>query len=417
MGLYGMMVTSASGMAAQANQLSTVADNIANVDTVGYKRASEEFSTLVIRSGTTDYNSGSVETKLRRLNSDQGTLSYTSSPTDLALQGEGFFVVSAADGTTALTRAGGFAENGNGELVNAAGFKLMAYPAGTGKGSVINGYTGLVPVNIAALASVAQPSTRASLAVNLPPEKPVVPSANLPSANDASSQYSSMTSLVAYDNVGAPKTLDIYQAKIADNTWQITVFDRAGAAAGGGFPYASGPLATQNLTFNATNGKLMATPLTISVPVPNGFTLPLDLSRSTELAGGYAVNDATIDGRAPSAVDYVEVGSNGEVSAVYKNGSRATVYQIPIASVPSPDRLDLRTGNVYFPTPESGNVQVGLPETGGRGKIVSNALEDSTVDIATELTTMISSQHSYTANSKVFQTAAELMDVLINLKR
>lgn len=416
MGLYGMMITSASGMAAQSNQLSAVADNIANADTVGYKRASQEFSTLVLRSGTADYNSGSVQSNLRRMNGDQGILSYTSSPTDLALQGNGFFVVSAADGTMALTRAGGFAKNGNGELVNAAGFKLMAYPASGGQ-SPVNSYAGLVPVNIATLGPVAQPSTQSLLAVNLPPDKPAISAANAPSANTASAQYSAMTSLVAYDNVGIAKTLDVYQTKIAANTWQVAVFDRAAAAPGGGFPYASGPLATQALSFDPANGRLAATPVTLDVPVPNGRTLLLDLSKSTELAGNYAVHEASINGSAPSPVDHVEVGADGTVSAIYKNGTRATVYQIPIASVPSPDRLDFSTGNVYFPTLESGGVQIGLPQTGSLGKIVSGALEKSTVDIATELTTMISSQHSYTANSKVFQTAADLMDVLINLKR
>lgn len=417
MGLYGMMITSASGMAAQSNQLSAVADNIANADTVGYKRASQEFSTLVLRSGTADYNSGSVQSNLRRMNGDQGILSYTSSPTDLALQGNGFFVVSAADGTMALTRAGGFAKNGNGELVNAAGFKLMAYPASGGQSPAVNSYAGLVPVNIATLGPVAQPSTRSVLAVNLPPDKPAISAANAPSANTASAQFSAMTSLVAYDNVGSAKTLDVYQTKIAANTWQVAVFDRAAAAPGGGFPYASGPLVTQVLSFDPANGNLAATPVTLDVPVPNGRTLLLDLSKSTELAGNYAVQEASINGSAPSPVDHVEVGADGTVSAIYKNGTRATVYQIPIASVPSPDRLDFSTGNVYFPTLESGGVLIGLPQTGSLGKIVSGALEKSTVDIATELTTMISSQHSYTANSKVFQTAADLMDVLINLKR
>ncbi len=417
MGLYGMMITSASGMAAQSNQLSTVADNIANADTIGYKRAAQEFSTLVLRSGTSDYNSGSVEANLRRMNSDQGILSYTSSATDLALQGEGFFVVSSTDGKMALTRAGGFAKDGNGDLVNAAGFKLMAYPASGGKTPVVNGFTGLVPVNIATLGPVAQPSTRASLAVNLPPDKPAIAAASTPGANAATAQFSAMTSLVAYDNVGSAKTLDVYQTKTGDNTWQVAVFDRAAAAPGGGFPYASGPLATQVLAFDPGNGKLAATPVTLSVPIPNGQAVLLDLSKSTELAGAYAVNDASINGSAPSPVDRIEVGADGTVSALYKNGTRATVYQIPIASVPSPDRLDFSTGNVYFPTLESGNVQIGLPQTGSLGKIVSGALEKSTVDIATELTTMISSQHSYTANSKVFQTAADLMDVLINLKR
>ena len=92
-------------------------------------------------------------------------------------------------------------------------------------------------------------------------------------------------------------------------------------------------------------------------------------------------------------------------------------YKIPLADVPSPDNLTVAAGNVYVPSTESGAVQVGFSTSGGLGTIVSGALESSTVDLASELTAMIESQRSYTANSKVFQTGSELLDVLVNLKR
>src|SRR5262249_60807632 len=105
MSLYGVMRTGVSGMAAQSNKLSTVADNIANVNTTGYKRASTEFSSLILKSGSGSYNSGGVETKVRYAISDPGTLQYTTSATDLAIQGNGFFIVNSAQGTPFLTRA------------------------------------------------------------------------------------------------------------------------------------------------------------------------------------------------------------------------------------------------------------------------------------------------------------------------
>jgi len=413
-----MMITSASGMAAQANMLGTVSDNIANASTTGYKRSTEEFSTLVLQSGGADYNSGAVETHTRAFNSGQGTFEYTSSATDLAVSGQGFFVVSGPDGKTALTRAGSFVQNGDGTLVNPAGYKLLAYSAATGTNPVSNGFAGLVPVNIAALGLLAQPSTAGSLSVNLPPDAASVAAADLPSTNTPTARYTDMTSLVAYDNVGAAKTLDIYETKSAANTWEISVFDHGAAGAAGGFPYASGPLVTSTLSFDPASGGLAASsPASIAVPVPNGATLAIDLSKTTELATSYAVRGASVNGSAPSAVDHVEVSASGDVSAVYKNGARATSYKIPLATVPSPDRLEVRSGNIFDPTLGSGNVIVGLPQTGSLGQLVSGALEKSTVDVATELTNMIESQHSYTANSKVFQTAADLMDVLINLKR
>ncbi|MBS0243951.1 MAG: flagellar hook protein FlgE [Proteobacteria bacterium] len=418
MSLYGMMVTSASGMAAQASQLSTVADNIANADTVGYKRASEQFSTLVLESGTAEYNSGAVAALDRRLNDIQGTFNYTSSKTDLAIQGTGFFLVSGPDGSISLTRAGSFTQNSAGELVNSAGYKLMAYPSSAGAGPAVNGYAGLQAVNVAGLGPMTNPSTSGTLSVNLPVDSAIVNSTDLPSQNSASAQYSKMTSLVAYDNVGTAKTLDIYETKSANNTWEIAVFDHATAATGGGFPYASGPLQTTTLQFDPTTGKLASSSAqNISLTIPNGKTLTIDLSSCTELAGAYSVNAATLNGSAPSSVDHVEVDASGKVNAVFQNGTSSTIYQLAIGSVASPDNLELKSGNIYLPTSSSGSVVVGLPQVGNLGKIVPSALEKSNVDVATELTTMIASQHSYTANSKVFQTAADLMDVLINLKR
>jgi flagellar hook protein FlgE len=418
MSLFGMMKTSASGMTAQANLLGTVSDNIANSSTTGYKSATEEFSTLVLESGVSDYQSGAVESHTRTFISQQGGFDYTSSPTDLAIRGQGFFVVSAPDGTMSLTRAGSFVKNGDGDLVNAAGYKLMAYPSAAGATPVANGLAGLSVVNISTLGMIAQPSAKGNLFVNLPPGSSTVGAANLPSANTAGSQFTKMTSIVVYDNIGAEKTLDVYETKTAANIWEFAVFDRAQANGGGGFPYASGPLVTASLVFNPATGALASTsPTSVAIPVPNGAMLNLDLSKSTELAADYAVRDVNIDGSAPSAVDHVDINAAGDLVAVYKNGSRAVSYSIPLANVPSPDNLEQQSGNIFRLTADSGGIIVGKAGSNGFGDVVPSALEKSTVDIASELTTMIESQHSYTANSKVFQTAADLMDVLINLKR
>ena len=114
MGLYSMMRTSASGMAAQANRLGTVADNIANASTTGYKRASTEFSSLILESGTAEYVSGSVESRIRHAVGEQGAFKFTTSSTDLAVKGDGFFVVSDTSGQSFLTRAGSFVRDGYG---------------------------------------------------------------------------------------------------------------------------------------------------------------------------------------------------------------------------------------------------------------------------------------------------------------
>ena len=124
-----------------------------------------------------------------------------------------------------------------------------------------------------------------------------------------------------------------------------------------------------------------------------------------------------MDGNAPSGIDKVQIGKDGTVYAVYADGSAAALYKIALADVTSPDLLTALPGNVYVQSPESGPVRIGFANEGRFGSVVSGALENSNVDIAEELTNMIAAQRRYTANSKVFQTGSELMDVLVNLKR
>ena len=214
---------------------------------------------------------------------------------------------------------------------------------------------------------------------------------------------------------GLAKTIS---AKTAAETWEISVFDRADAAANGGFPYASGPLTTETMTYNVTDGQLAGgSPSFISIPVPNGSALTIDMSQTTQLATDYTVLDVSVDGNPPSSVDLFEISGDGVVYATYQNGQQVALYQIPLADVPSPDNLLPSTGNVFQATDNSGDVQISFAEQGGLGTVVSGALEESTVDLAHELTTVIQAQRNYTANSRVFQTGSELMDVLVNLSR
>jgi flagellar hook protein FlgE len=141
------------------------------------------------------------------------------------------------------------------------------------------------------------------------------------------------------------------------------------------------------------------------------------MGQSSQLATDYTVLNAEVNGNAPSEVDRVEIADDGTLYAVFQNGARMATYQIPLATVPSPDNLQALAGNVFAPSVNSGDMTIGFAGEGGLGSMVSGALEQSTVDIASELTAMIESERNYTANSKVFQTGSELMDVVVNLKR
>lgn len=419
MSLYEVMRTSTSGMSAQSSRISAVSENVANANTNGYKAVHSEFSSLMINSGVGSYNSGSVQVSMRRGVADQGTLTATNSVTDLAIQGNGFFMVQNPAGETFMTRAGSFVPDSNNKLVNAAGFILMGYPMGQGQsGIVVNGTTGMVPITVNNTQLSAAPSTTGTFKTNLPSTAAVVVAAQLPSANLATSAYTDKSSIVAYGNQGQEITLDVYYSKTATDTWQVAVFNRADAAPTGGFPYATAPLATQTLQFDPANGQLAsASAKSVSLSVPGGQNMTFDLTGTSQLATNYSVISSDVNGNKASTAKLVEIAKDGTVFVAYDNGTRQAAYRIPIASVASPDNLDSLTGNVFSTTAKSGNLHIGFPQDPGLGTLDSGVVEQSTADIASEFTDMIDAQRGYTANSKVFQTGAELMDVLVNLKR
>ncbi|SCM74955.1 Flagellar hook protein FlgE [uncultured Pleomorphomonas sp.] len=427
MSLYGVLRSGVSGMNAQGSRLATTADNIANANTVGYKRASTEFSSMVIgnsRSGS--YQPAGVTTQTRYAIGEAGSYLSTTSGLDLAITGSGFFVVQDAGGTPYLTRAGSFVEQPDGTLKNAGGFTLLGYDLSAGTPSPsANSLTGLVPVNVNALGMTASPTTSGYITATLNSNADVIAAADAPSANAAGAEYTNKTSLTAYDNLGNQVMLDVYFTKTGSNEWEYAVFDRAGST-GGGFPYtatgtpAVGPvLSTGTLNFDPTNGKLTG-PMIASFSVPNDGstqTMTLDLSGMTQLGTTEFTPTGDTDGNAAQSVDSIEISNEGIVYAIFGDGTRKATFQIPLANVPSPDNLTPVAGNAYSISMNSGDPSLGFAGSSSFGVISSGSLEQSNADMATELTAMIEAQRGYTANSKVFQTGSDLLDVLVNLKR
>ena len=410
MSLFGVMRTGVSGMSAQSNKLSTVSDNIANVNTTGYKRASTEFSSLILKSGSGNYDSGAVETTVRYAIADAGNLQFTTSTTDVAVQGNGFFVVSDPAGNNFLTRAGSFVPDSQGNLVNSAGFQLMGYNIKNGVAPAVtaNGYGGLQVVNVNQMALQAEPSTTATVSANL-----AASATNLTAPAGPPANYTSKTSMTTYDSTGHAVTLDVYMAQTATDTWDIQVYNGATALT------TPGPATT--FTFDTTSvGKgalTTASPKSLAFSIGAGQpTITMDLSAMTQVASGFEFK-ANVDGNAPSAVEKVDIDETGTVTAILQNGSKIQTYQIALANVVSPDNLTPEVGNVYSTNVNSGSVMVDVAGKNGTGSVKSGALEESNVDLADELTSMIESQRSFTANSKSFQTGADLLDVVVNLKR
>lgn len=541
MSLYGSMRTAVSGMNAQSTRLATVADNIANSGTNGYKRASVEFSSLVIPNTGTSYVSGGVSTQVRNAISQAGPLQYTTSIFDLAVNGGGFFIVGDNNGSPNLTRAGAFVPDGDGYLVNAAGFKLMGYDYANGIPSpVANGYAGLEAVCIGGNDLQATATTAAKFAANLPYTAPVIAPGNLPSTNSPSAEFTNKSSLVVYDNVGQEVLLDVYftrtgvaspettgpgpgplanpgirtitdgddgdftypnfavhdweagdtasfilgdysamtfitvtgtfdgtdwsfapenpsdipagmtiscdivgddlAVEVANATgadieiyahnvfstvtvpatpdrWELTVYNQPNATATTSFPYGQPPLATHTLSFDNSGRLIEPTSFDFDLTSLNGALIELDISSMTQLAAEFTLLDSESNGSGAATVSSYAISPEGILYAQYESGQMKALYRLPLATVQSPDRMSILPGNVFQPGMDSGNVQIGFANESGFGSIVSGAVENSNVDIAEELTAMIESQRNYTANSKVFQTGSDLMDVLVNLKR
>ncbi len=442
MSIFGSMKTAVSGMNAQANKLSTVSDNIANVNTTGYKSASASFSSLILPSGGGSYNSGSVETNVSYSVTQQGDAISTNSGTDLSIRGAGFFVVQGADGKTVLTRAGDFTPDANGNLVNSAGYTLMGYSYASGAPAVVvNGFDGLVPINVNQNGLASEASTTGTFKGNLNSNATVVTGSSvaLPSkANtDASTGGTGSTppvttntqksSVVAYDKLGNSVMYDVYYTKIsgADSTaatsdqWEVAVYRHADANTSGSssFPYSAAPVGTTTLTFDANGNQVADGKGVFNIVDPKtGGTIQMDLTGMTQKATDFSSTGST-NGQAASPVTGVTIDKSGVVYANYKTGDPKAIYQIPLATVASPDKLTLMSGNVYQANADSGVTVTSFANSNGLGYVQSNSLEASNVDLAGQLTDMIQAQKSYTANSKVFQTGTDLLDVLVNLQR
>jgi flagellar hook protein FlgE len=401
MGLFSAMTASVSGMAGQANALSTVSENISNSSTTGYKQAETHFQDIVNSVGATgDYSAGGVSTLVRYNIAEQGTPTSTTSATDLAIQGNGFFLVNNSNGATYLTRAGSFIEDASGNLVNAAGYTLMGYSLAPGAGGVTNSLAGLQAVNINGTALVATPSTTGNISANLNSNAATLVGA------PSTTNYTDKSSIIAYDDLGNPVTLDTYFSKTGANTWEVDVYNAAAPAS---------PLTTQIISFDPTTGNLApASPKSLSIAVPNGNTISVNISSMTQLASAFAINP-TIDGNAPSQVQSVSVAQDGTLSYVYANGKGVPAYMLALGQVISPDNLTNISGDAFQANASSGNLVIGTAGTGGLGTIQSSHLEASTVDLATQLTDMIVAQRGYEANAKVFQTGSDLLSQLNNM--
>ena len=430
MSLTGAMMIGVTGLNANSKALSIASSNIANVNTVGYKAGQNNFSTLLADSmGSGDISSQGVISIGTQNVTQQGLLQTTQSPTDLGINGNGFFVVnqlSDGSGRTLYTRAGNFTPDSNGDLKNAAGFYLMGWPVDI-NGNIPTDRNDMSPVNVAGLSGKAQATTEMTVQANLQASTAVKAYTTGQMASGAVTPDFTRT-INVYDSQGGAQPLGISFVKTGANTWAYEVsYQGAGTNITG-----TNPIATGTMTFNSdgtlANADGSATPATgmINVTVPwNPATSGLQPQALSLNMGTVGSSDGLTQFDSPSALvnssvngalfgnlTGVNIDPNGFVTAQFSNGLVQKIYKLPMATFSNPNGLAAVSGNAYAVTNESGNAIVGEANTGGAGSIASSSLESSTVDLAGEFTNLITTQRAYSASARIITTADQMLQRL-----
>jgi flagellar hook protein FlgE len=407
--MFASFSTALSALDANAVAVNVVGNNLANMDTPGYKDNAAYFQNLVSASmsaGQTQVGFG-VAPPLTITNFSQGAIQASSGPLDAAIQGDGFFVVQN-NGVDEYTRAGSFQTDLSGNLLTPSGQYVQGWTATNG---VVN--TGGAIGNIVVPVGANQPPV-ATQNVSL--------SANLDAAAATGSASDWSAPITVYDSLGTSHVLTINFQKTAANTWSynVTVPGSDVTAGTAGTPYTI-PNASGTLQFSAS-GQLTSpaagSPITIKIPGLSDGAADMNITWNPYNADGSATltqfdqssasSANSQDGSAASQLTGVTMGNGGQLLASYSNGQQVVVGQLAMASIRNPQSLTSVGNNSYQVSADTAAPSIGAPGTGGRGTIVGGSLEQSNVDMASELTNLIVLQSAYQANSKVVTTVDEL---------
>jgi flagellar hook protein FlgE len=432
MSLYGALLTGVSGLDANSRALSITSSNIANVNTVGFKASTANFSTFLATSGQTgDVSPSSVSVDAQQQVTQQGLVTSTSSPTDLAISGNGFFIVTDNPSNPAApplyTRAGSFTPDANGLLKNAAGFYLEGWTLNP-DGSMPANRSAMAPINLSSLNGTAEPTTNITLRANLQSSAAADATYTAGDMADGTATPTFAQTVNVYDSQGGARPMQLAFEKTGADSWSYEVIYQGNAADIGGA--ANNPVAQGTITFNADG--TLATPASGTA----NFTIPWDASTGlasqdvslnlgtagtadgmSQFDAPSAFTAAMIDGAPYGSLTSVSVDDQGNVTGLFDNGIEKKVFKIPLATFVNPDGLSAVSGNAYQTTEESGAATVQEAKNGGAGSITSSSLEASTVDLAKEFTDLITTQRAYSAATRIITTSDQMLQELINIKQ
>jgi flagellar hook protein FlgE len=387
-----------TGLQANTVALNTIGNNLANMNTTAFKKQSTTFEDLFYQQiGTSGSNNPlqvGVGTRVSGTSTNfiQGSMATTGQSTDMAIRGDGFFVVQQG-GVESLTRAGNFQLDSTGNLTTVNGEQVMGYPA---PGGVVNANAGLVPLTVPVGVNEAAQATQ-NFSVT----------ANLNAAAMTGTQFT--TPVKMYDSLGNSHAATVTYSKTGANTWDYAVTLPAGEA-------TAAVNNTGTLTFDSA-GKLVTPAANVS---GIGFTGLADgasnlsfnwnlyngtgvatIAQSTAASSATASNQ---DGFASGTYQSFAVDADGVISASFSNGHTLNIGQVAVATVTNTRGLVMVGNNNYKTTAASGAATIGVAGAGGRGTIQDSALEQSNVDISTEFADLIIAQRAFQANSKTITT-------------
>ncbi len=457
MGIYNALYTGASGLSAFGEAVRVVGDNIANVNSLGFKSQNVVFSDVlsqtvnVTRSNIANQVGNGVRIGAITRDMAQGSIQNTTSPTDMAINGNGMFALrDPANGQTYYTRAGSFFLDKNFNLIDGQGFVVQGWKTDE-QGNAIGNVTDITFAN---LASQAQATTKVTAGVSLDSNAVPLPAGTVfDPANPATFHYKAEVNV--FDSLGQQHPISIMYTKIGLDAAGNTVWDwhavvDGGDIAGGtpGVPVEIGAptpstvtggivtaVGTQSLVFGP-NGELQqeySPPLVINwanaapgnIAMNFGNAVAVDaqgitgngLDGTVQMAGSFATRQMVRDGYTSGFLDRLETDSTGRIFGVFTNGQRRSLYQVALANFPNDAVLNHVGNNLQQETIASGPPVLEKPGNGGMGTITPYGLEQSNVDLANEFVKMIVIQRGYEANSKTILTTDQMLSSLMQIKR
>ncbi len=398
-----------SGLNAASSDLEVTANNIANVNTTGFKGSRAEFAEVfAVGTQSVSSNASGSGVKVSRIAQQfsQGNVDFTDNALDLAIGGEGFFVLSD-NGARSYTRAGAFSVDANGFVVNAQGNRLQAYPA-AGNGLFNTG----TPTDLLLTTGASPPraTTAADMGLNLPADAAVPINPVFDAADPSTFNHTASVSI--YDSLGAAHTATFYFIKDpAVNTWTTRV-QIAGNDVGGPTP----------IVFSSDG--TLSTPVGGQLPLPaynpgtgaQDINLTLNFLNTTQFGDAFGVNSLSQDGYTTGRLTGVAVDPTGIVAARFTNGQSTQLGKLALANFASPQGLQQIGNTTWGESSSSGDALLGEAATASFGSIQSGALEASNVDLTAQLVSMITSQRNFQANAQAIETADAVTQTVINIR-